>query len=148
MRIVEQQIDFPARLIDGAAADAAVIAVLVDEALALDVDENPMRVAFGHGPGAGGEELLHVHRIAACTETELDPHAIVLVADGVVELESFRAILAPHLFIENEPAGGQNHALTRLDEARLIINPHHKSDNSVCIADKRKCPGWPERGKT
>ena len=138
MRIVEQQVDLAVRLIDRAAADPAVVAVFIDEALALGVDEDAIGVAFRHGPGAGGEELLHVDRITARADAQFDSRSVVLVADRIVKLEGFGAVLAPHRLVEHEAAGRKNHTLGGPDEARLVVDPYHQADNPVAVLHQRQ----------
>jgi hypothetical protein len=94
MRAIKQQVHPVPRLIDHRPADAAMVAILVDEALTLHVDEHALCVAFGDRPGASGEELLHMDRFAARPHAEHDAGAVILVADGGVDLESLRAIFA------------------------------------------------------
>ena len=136
MGVIKQQIDLAPRLIHRAAADPAVIAILVDEALPLGVDEYAIGMAFGHGPRAGGEKLVHVDRFTARTDAQFDACAIVLVTDGIVKLEGIGAVLAPHGLVEHKTAGGQHHALCRFDKARLVVDPHHQTDDPLIILDQ------------
>ena len=136
MRVVEQQVDLPAGLIDGAAADSAVIAILVDEALTRHVDEHAAGMAFGHRPRAGGEELLHVDGIATRAHAEFDAHAIVLVADRAVDPETIGAILAPHRLVHHEAAGGEHHAFRGADETVAVVDPHDRADDAVPVFDQ------------
>ncbi len=143
MGIVEQQVDLAPGLIDRAAAHPAVVAILVDEALAVDVDEHPVGVAFGHGPGAGGEELLHMDRLAARAHAQQDAGAVVLVADRIIELEGVGAMLAAHRLVEDEAAGRQHHALGGAHEAGLVVDPHHHAADAPRVLDQgeRACVG-------
>ena len=41
------------------------------------------------------------------------------------------------LVVEDEAASGQDHALGRLDETRLVINPDHQTHDPVIILNQR-----------
>ena len=138
---VEQEVDLAARLIHRAAADPAVIAILVDEALPPGVDEDAIGMAFRHGPWAGGEELVHVDGITARAHAELDAAAIVLVTDGIAQLQRFRAILAPHRLVEHEAAGGEHYAFRGFHEAWLVVDADDHADDARAILHQRQRPG-------
>ena len=141
MRIVEKQIDLATRLVDGTAADPAMVAILIDEALAHDIDKHAIGMGLRHRPGTGREELLHMDRLAPGTKTEHDAHAVVLVAYRCRDFEGFRAIFAPHLFIHHKAAGRKHHAFACADEAVLVVDPHHQTDNPTLILDQPHGPG-------
>ncbi len=141
-RIVDQEVDLVAGLVDHHAADPAVVAVLVDEPLAVLVDEDSLDEGLGRVPRAGRKELVHVDGVAADAHAHADARAVVHRADGVFQAHRLGRIAAQHVRVHRKAAGAEDHASGGADEAFLAVQAHDKAiDATVLVAHQTEHAG-------
>ena len=129
--VIHKQIGLVAGLIEERAADAAMIGVFVDEALTALVDEDPLHQRSRHDPRAGGEEFVHVDRVAASAHAHEDARSVVVLAERIVQTQRFGRIAPQHFLIHAETAGGKDHALARPHILRLVVDPDDQADHTA-----------------
>src|SRR5580704_15190601 len=111
--------------------DAAVIAVLVDEALPAAVDEDTLHLGAGRIPGDRRKALAHVHHGAADARPEEDPGAIIHRSQRELRAQQERGVLPDHLAIQDEAAGAQHYRAPRARKAVLAIDAHYQDRKST-----------------
>ncbi|MNF87633.1 hypothetical protein D3C84_701030 [compost metagenome] len=123
-------------------ADAAVIAILIDESLATLIDENPIDQRFGRIKRQAQEGLAHVDRRAPHAHPQEDARAIVARgSDGIVGAQQMRHVAFDHIAIHHEAAGTQDDAVAGPGKTDLASDPnHHAMDMIGLIGNQGEHP--------
>ena len=124
--VLEQPDAIPA-LAQDVVGDAPVVAVLVDEALPLAVDEYALYQGTRRVPGDGGEALAHIQHRAADACAEQNTGAVVDGSQGEVRAQQERGVLLHHLPVHDKAPGAQHHRTPRTRIACFAVDAQHKA---------------------
>ena len=128
--VIGDHVDEAVLVAEGVEPDAAGVGILVDESLALAIDEDSPGEAVGRPERQRALEGVEPGRRRAGAGAHADPAAVVVRgADppGRVGNVGQWAMLGHHRLVVDEPAGGQDHPTTGPDGAGPVVGLHAAS---------------------
>ncbi len=118
-----------------------VVAVLVDEAVALAVHEHALAELARGIPDHRDEALVHVDGGATRTDAHQDTAAHVAGTADRCCIAQARRVLVDHFPVHDETAATQHHTTAGVPGALLAVLPAEHSDHSFVLADQGQCAG-------
>lgn len=129
----------PTGLTEGKLRNAAMVGILIDEALPALIDEHSLHKALGQEKNLCGEELVHVGNGA----TDRHTHArAVVIASGERHARAdqrLRRVLAQHCRVTDEAARRQHYLFARTYHPQVSIDSGDHAMNGI---------GAPERSRS
>ena len=124
--------------------DAPGIGVLVDESLAMAVDEDAPGQAVGRPQGQRAFERAEPRRRCTRADTHADAAAVVVRGPdtpGGVGHVGQRAQLGHHRLVVDEPSGGEDHSAASPDGPSAFVALDENADGLASVDDERLGPG-------
>ncbi len=140
--LVDDQVDLAVLFVEGGLAHPAHVGVLVDEALSLAVDENAVDQGPRRGDGQRHLTGVHVAHGRADGLRHADAAAVVaFCADFERAPRQRRAVLAQHVVVEDEAAGGEHDAAPGPQRHRLAEALRLHADDAALLTHQPVHPG-------
>ena len=122
-----------------------MVSILVNEALALTIDEDTVGQGGGRIKGQTQKALMHVD----CPGSDTEPHLyaaarVVGIANGGSVLEKLGTVLRHHRLVHDEAAGTEHHTFASPEAVLLHVDAHDNTDHAlvgtVAIDDQAQRP--------
>ena len=142
--VIRDHVDETVLIAEGMEPDAPRVGVLVDEALAMAIDEDAPGKAVRWAERQRALEATQPGRRRSGPDAHADPAAVVVRSSnppGRVRDVGRRALLRDHGLVGDESTGGQNDPTASPDGSNSFVGPYLHSDNFSGVDDQCFSPG-------